>query len=248
MGLFDFLHWNDEESEAEAYMRERNKTYAKRAAQYKKQQESFDNSDDFMNVTTEKYTRPDGTKVTSKTYSKGYVNGKPSGKVGDLLNQMTGGLFDDINDINKECENQNLTEAEKQAILKERLRGKYGNAVRVDSSSSRSTIKTTMRQHDDCVIPSVKQEELSIFVVKTARRVGPVWKVCGEIIRGRFGFGDTVVVKNSIAQKVGEISKIIRQGEGIEYANASSGIIVMDVKVNGFEINPGDKLTKDSIS
>ena len=247
MGLFDFLHGKDEESEAEAYMKQRNRAYAKRAAQYK-QQESLDNSDDWMTETTEKYTRPDGTKVTrtSKTISKGYVNGTPSGKVGDLLNQLTGGMMDEIKSIEQDCRNKNMTDEERQAELKERLRSKYGNSVRVDSSSKRSTIKTSSYQ-SNCSTPGVKNKDQSIFVIRTAKKVGQVWKVCGEIIRGRFGFGDTVTVKTATGDKIGRISKIVRQGEEIDYANISSGVIVIDIHVNGFEIKPGDKLTKDSI-
>ena len=41
MGLFDFLHGKTYESEAEAYMKKRNKEYAKRSAIYKKQEDSF---------------------------------------------------------------------------------------------------------------------------------------------------------------------------------------------------------------
>jgi hypothetical protein len=258
MGLFDFLYGKEYESEAEAYMKKRNKEYARKCAAYKKQEMMGENGCGYFGHNGK------NTSHTAATQRTAYVSSgiKLADGLNTLLTKLTGGtdvdvyhnlqalkeLNSDCSSLNPDCSSSSLSDSEKQAALKKRLQEKYGHNVQVSYSSNVKTYNSGAC--DSCDFPSddVNQAAASIFEINTAQKMGHVIQLCGKIARGRFEFDDTVVLKTNGTQIQTKVLKIVRQGSEIGCANISSGVIVVTIPdVKNIMIHPGDQLTKNMI-
>lgn len=253
MGLFDFLHGKEYESEATQYMKERNKEYAKKCAEYERQEI----------LGTAKHARTNYSVTINKTTTENHaiVKGTVStgkhpavkGSLSNLFRILVCGDSDVAKQMNEilqmesECDSSSMSDAEKQSALKQRLQEKYKTNTKNNDSPkdhkniSNSNCETGCSQEYD-------KTEMSLFEIETVQKNGRVLKLCGKIMRGRFVLDDDVVVKSNGTAKETRVLQILRQGKEIDYANLSSGKIVISIPVDAAaNVQPGDKLTKDSI-
>lgn len=230
MSLFSFLHGESYESEAEAYMKKRNKDYIKRSNMYKRQEQ-----------------RINGIGFKSIFDTSHFNNGN------HLTKGMFGAAIDSINDILKESTTIDENVQEKQEELKKRLQEKYGCVTESNCSteySERIEIKNDSYNGscDECddSEDEYAEDEVSVFEINTVQQIGYTFKLCGRVTRGRFMCNNIVKIRTSSNDYTTKVTNITRQGESVNYANSASGVIVITIPYNtNYIVRNGDKLFKN---
>lgn len=217
MGLFDFLHGGHVESEAEAYMRQRNKEYARKAAEYRRKEalsQLTDRVHSDMTSTLKQYARKE--------------NGSPVETFGATFGAAAGSL---IREFNKALNQSNGTAHSST--------NNHASAPSTSRPQTKITITTkstsnVARQTNMCntcdTTPSIYDgKEESLFVVESAS-ARPALRsvfVVGTIERGGFEIGDKVQIVTPLETRDAIIGNIIRENKSLEYANVSSGRITL---------------------
>ena len=207
-------------TDAEKYMEERNKEYARKSAAYKKREMLGE-----VQKTIFDYLMPMSKMSSYKSAPSAYDTNKT--QVRTMYDQP---------DRSYRTE----TDYRDAAIeTKRRLQEKYGlaNGPSLDC--------------DDCDSFDFEKEDASLFEINTVMfdQISHVYKVCGKIKRGRFSINDIVTIKDSTTQYSAKVKQIIRQGETIDYANVSSGVIILFIPASGgLKINKTSKITKSTLN
>ena len=207
-------------TDAEKYMEERNKEYSKKAAAYKKREMLSE-----VQKTIFDYLMPiskmSSYKSAPNTYHTNTIQVRKMYEQQDRVYRTEA----DYRDAAMET--------------KKRLQEKYGHA----------NIPTL--DCDDCDSFDFEKEDASLFEINTVMfdQISHVYKVCGKIKRGRFSMNDIVTIKDSTTQYSAKVKQIIRQGEVIDYANVSSGVIILFIPASGgLRIDKTSKITKSTLN
>ena len=222
MTLLEYLFGNmvSTKTDAERYMEERNREYAKKAAAYKKremlgevQKTIFDHLIPVAKINN--YATVPQSQSTNRTQVRTTY------------------------DVPQTTYRTEMDYRDAAAETKRRLQEKYGCATQSESDCN------------TCDSSELDLEDASVFEINTVMfdQMKQVYKVCGKIKRGRFSVNDIVTVKNGTNHYAAKIRQIIRQGENIDYANVSSGVIILFLPTSGgLKMDKASKITKSTLN